>query len=288
MFNPKVAALFQPTVQTSEDVHSDHIFKWGVKGMKWGVRNGKKPDGTEAPSAPVKHGDKVPKATLKQIAKDLKKYSRGDIHDNPVDSAISGDGTRAAMVYPMGSVSSGGLHTNYMTSLAAKVDGVWQHKGTVASDYKDSWKGTMASRHAPSIMKKFIDGPEVTKEDKVTFAHVLKWGVKGMKWGHSKGRNSGTGYYQSHSEGMSAVLDQVKSQGYDISEDNWFRHVSGTRKPAEGQTVNFDIPMDKDGKETNKYVHIQVYNRGNMVPNNFEVNSYMDSGKPTFKEDSNG
>jgi hypothetical protein len=84
---------------------------------------------------------------------------------------------------------------------------------------------------------------------------------------------------------MSTAHDYIKTKGYSISDDDWAHHVSGTRKPGEGKTVSFDIPLQKGGVATNKYAHIQVYNRGDAILKNYEVNVYVDSGKPTKKSE---
>lgn len=96
---------------------------------------------------------------------------------------------------------------------------------------------------------------------------------------------SGGGNHASHSEAMAAAHDHIKSQGYTISDENWQHHVAGTPKPGQGKTNRYDIPLHKNGKETNKYGHIQVYNKGDHIPKNYEVNTYVDSGKPTFKSE---
>jgi hypothetical protein len=71
-----------------------------------------------------------------------------------------------------------------------------------------------------------------------------------------------------------ARLDAEK-KGFDISDDAWFSHVNnGPRKPADGETVRLEIPLEKDGKEVPRILAIQVYNRGtDTVP--FELNHYV-------------
>lgn len=94
---------------------------------------------------------------------------------------------------------------------------------------------------------------------------------------------SGGGSFSSHSEAMSEAHDYIKSKGYEISDDNWQQHVAGTKKPSEGKTNKYDIPMHMGGKETNKYAHIQVYNKGgDKAP--YELNTYLDSGKPKIEK----
>ena len=116
--------------------------------------------------------------------------------------------------------------------------------------------------------------------EKANQASVITKGEGKGQHGHQVGRPKGDGNHASHSEAMAAAHEHIKSQGYHISDENWQQHIAGTPKPAEGKTNRYDIPMHKDGQETNKYAHIQVYNRGNNIPHNYELNTYLDSGKP--------
>lgn len=100
--------------------------------------------------------------------------------------------------------------------------------------------------------------------------------------------NTGSGYFATHSEAMASAHEHIKSKGYEVSDDNWFQHVAGTRKPGEGKTNEYHLPLHKDGKETDKYAHVQVYNRGNNVPKNYELNAYVDSGKPKVSKGEEG
>lgn len=98
-----------------------------------------------------------------------------------------------------------------------------------------------------------------------------------------KGTVSGGGkhplYHGSHSEAMSSARDYVEAKGFTISDDDWFTNVSGTRKPGEGKTVSFNIPLQRGGEYSGKYAHVQVYNRGNDIPKNYELNVYVDGGR---------
>ena len=98
----------------------------------------------------------IPADVLKKIVKDLKKPTEGRAHGYPIESKLSADGTKAVLVYQGGSVGSGGLKTNYMTTTATFDGDKWVFKGTTASDYKKAWAETMKNRHVPSIMKKHL------------------------------------------------------------------------------------------------------------------------------------
>ena len=112
------------------------------------------------------------------------------------------------------------------------------------------------------------------------FVQLTKGAPLGNK--NAAGKHKGGGSHGSHTEAMQAAHDHIKSKGYEISDDNWQQHVAGTRKPSEGKTNSYNIPMHRDGKETDKYAHIQVYNKGGTHP--YELNTYTDSGKPKIKK----
>ena len=81
-------------------------------------------------------------------------------------------------------------------------------------------------------------------------------------------------YHNTYSDAVAHAREHLKKKGLEISDDEWFRHVnSGPKKPSEGKTNRLDIPLQKDGKETKKNAHIQVYNRGK----NYELNMYHES-----------
>ena len=116
------------------------------------------------------------------------------------------------------------------------------------------------------------------------FAEVFKGAPMGNQ--NAAGPHKGLGkhkvYHGTHSEAMSTAHDQIKEKGYEISDDNWQHHIAGTRKPGEGKTNQYHIPLHRNGQETDKYAHIQVYNRGGDTP--YELNAYVDSGKAKTKK----
>ncbi len=85
-------------------------------------------------------------------------------------------------------------------------------------------------------------------------------------------------YHPTYSAAVQHAAQHLEKKGLHISDDNWFHHVnSGPKKPGEGKTNSLNIPLHKDGKETKKHAHIQVYNRGNDVKNAYELNMYHES-----------
>ena len=82
-------------------------------------------------------------------------------------------------------------------------------------------------------------------------------------------------YHPSYSSAVQHAEKHLNASGYEIHPDDWFHHVnSGPSKPAEGKTVSLHIPLHKNGIPSKKVAHIQVYNRGNDIANNHELNVY--------------
>ena len=82
-------------------------------------------------------------------------------------------------------------------------------------------------------------------------------------------------YHPSYSSAVQNAEKHLNAQGFEIHPDDWFHHVnSGPTKPAEGKTVSLHIPLHKNGIPSKKVAHIQVYNRGNDLANNHELNMY--------------
>jgi len=82
-------------------------------------------------------------------------------------------------------------------------------------------------------------------------------------------------YHPSYSSAVQSAEKHLNDQGFEIHPDDWFHHVnSGPTKPAEGKTVSLHIPLHKNGVPSKKVAHIQVYNRGNDLANNHELNMY--------------
>lgn len=82
-------------------------------------------------------------------------------------------------------------------------------------------------------------------------------------------------YHSSYSEAVQEALNMVRTKGFEVDEDEIFRVIStGPRKPPVGDTVSLKLPLLKDGRETARMLHFQVYNRGeSKAP--FELNAYI-------------
>ena len=83
-------------------------------------------------------------------------------------------------------------------------------------------------------------------------------------------------YHSGYSAALQHAEKHLNKQGYEIHPDDWQHHIShGPAKPSGGKTVKLHIPLHKDGVPTKKVAHIQVYNRGNEIPKNNELNMYV-------------
>ena len=83
-------------------------------------------------------------------------------------------------------------------------------------------------------------------------------------------------YHHGYSAALQHAEKHLNKQGYEIHPDDWQEHIShGPSKPSEGKTVQLHVPLHKDGVKSKKVAHIQVYNRGNTIPKNNELNMYV-------------
>lgn len=106
-------------------------------------------------------------------------------------------------------------------------------------------------------------------------ARFAKSGLKAEEVIDEAKKDSYQIYHPTYSSAVQHAEKHLNKQGFDIHPDDWFHHVnSGPSKPAEGKTVSLHIPLHKDGVPSKKVAHIQVYNRGNDLANNHELNMY--------------
>jgi hypothetical protein len=83
-------------------------------------------------------------------------------------------------------------------------------------------------------------------------------------------------YHTGYSAALQHAEKHLNKQGYEIHPDDWPEHIShGPSKPSDGKTVKLHVPLHKDGVKSKKVAHIQVYNRGNTIPKNNELNMYV-------------
>ena len=80
-------------------------------------------------------------------------------------------------------------------------------------------------------------------------------------------------YHKSYTEAIQTSLDQIKKNGYEYSEEEYFQRVTtGDKKPGRGMTNKITLGLFKSGKEQRKAAHIQIYR---MDDDNFELNFYI-------------
>lgn len=83
-------------------------------------------------------------------------------------------------------------------------------------------------------------------------------------------------YFDTYSGAVGFAKEKVESKGISIDEEDWWNNISmGPGRPKEGETVRHTIGLYKNGKQLRKALQIQVYNRGNNVKRNYELNYYI-------------
>lgn len=83
-------------------------------------------------------------------------------------------------------------------------------------------------------------------------------------------------YFETFSGAVQFARTAVESKGYEINSDSWFSEINvGNGRPKEGKTNTFNVQLTKNGKESRKLLHIQVYNRGNNISKPYELNFYI-------------
>lgn len=83
-------------------------------------------------------------------------------------------------------------------------------------------------------------------------------------------------YHSTYSAAVNAAKVYAEADGYEVSDDEWFGKINnGPRKPEEGKSNKITLELSKDGKPSKKALHLQVYNRGNTIKNNYELNAYI-------------
>ena len=83
-------------------------------------------------------------------------------------------------------------------------------------------------------------------------------------------------YHETFSSAVQHARRKAEERGFQIDEDDWWTQVNtGQGKPKEGETRRMTIGITKDGKPQKKALHIQVFNMGNSIKNNYELNYYI-------------
>jgi hypothetical protein len=81
-------------------------------------------------------------------------------------------------------------------------------------------------------------------------------------------------YHKDYSGAVQAAIKQAEKRGFEVDMDDWHDKVAtGPKKPSAGKTNSFSVKLKKDGKESKKALHLQVYNMDN---HKYELNMYIE------------
>jgi hypothetical protein len=81
-------------------------------------------------------------------------------------------------------------------------------------------------------------------------------------------------YHKLYSYAVQHAVKQAEKKGYTVDPDAYDREVAlGPRKPGEGKTNRFSLPLMKDGKPQKKTLNMQIYGMGNQ---GYELNMYIE------------
>lgn len=79
-------------------------------------------------------------------------------------------------------------------------------------------------------------------------------------------------YHNLYSEAVSEALEYAEKSGYTYDKEETAQKIGlGNPKPKDGKTNKFTITLFKDGKESKKALHIQIYGMGEK----YELNAYI-------------
>jgi len=82
-------------------------------------------------------------------------------------------------------------------------------------------------------------------------------------------------YHKDYSGAVQTAIKQAEKRGFEVDMDDWHDKVAtGPKKPSAGKTNSFSVNLMKDGKESKKKLHLQVYNMDN---HKYELNMYIES-----------
>lgn len=79
-------------------------------------------------------------------------------------------------------------------------------------------------------------------------------------------------YHETYTSAVNEALDYATKNGYTYDQDEVATEIGlGPRKPDEGVTNRFSITLFKNGVQTKKMLHIQIYG----MKRNYELNCYI-------------
>lgn len=82
-------------------------------------------------------------------------------------------------------------------------------------------------------------------------------------------------YHSTYTSAVNEALEYLIMNGYTYNEEDSFKIIgTGTKKPRDGETTSFSLPIYKEEKLLRKALQVQVYNRG-IKGNTYELNCYI-------------
>lgn len=79
-------------------------------------------------------------------------------------------------------------------------------------------------------------------------------------------------YHNMYSSVINEIEKYAKSLGYELDQDEYSNaYIDAFFKPKPGKTQKNSLTILKNGKESKKSLHVQIYNTGNK----FELNMYI-------------
>lgn len=83
-------------------------------------------------------------------------------------------------------------------------------------------------------------------------------------------------YHKTFSSAVQAAGEYAQKRGYVVDENDWWTKVAtGPKKPSDGKTNRYSIVLLKDGQESKKMLHMQVFNMGDGFNKPYELNAYI-------------
>lgn len=85
-------------------------------------------------------------------------------------------------------------------------------------------------------------------------------------------KESSDTYFKTFSGAVQYAREMAEKKGYEINGDSWATVVNfGAGKPSVGKTTRMSVELKKDGKDSKKQLHMQVYG----MDNSYELNYYI-------------
>lgn len=85
-------------------------------------------------------------------------------------------------------------------------------------------------------------------------------------------KESSDTYFKTFSGAVQYAREMAEKKGYEINSDSWATVVNfGAGKPSVGKTTRMSVELKKDGKDSKKQLHMQVYG----MDNSYELNYYI-------------